>query len=57
MKLMLDPLIRALAHVLVPMFLIGMTGSAVVVAITLVHDIHDFFSDNGNEAASTDSLS
>jgi hypothetical protein len=53
---MLDPLMRALAHVLVPMFLVGMAGSALVVAITLVHDIHDFFSDNGNEAASTDGL-
>lgn len=54
---MLDHLIRALAHILVPMFLIGMAGSALVVAITLIHDIHDFFSDNGNEAASTDGLS
>ncbi len=54
---MLDPIIRALSHVLVPLFLIGMAGSAIVVAITLVHDVHDFFSDSGNEAASTDGLS
>ena len=54
---MLDSLTRGMAHLLVPLFLTGMAGSAVVVAITLVHDLHDFFSDNGNEAASTDGLS
>jgi hypothetical protein len=54
---MLDTVIRAIAHLLVPMFLFGMAGSLVVVAVTLVRDIHDFLSDNGNEAASTDGLS
>ncbi|WP_170835082.1 hypothetical protein [Terriglobus roseus] len=54
---MLDLIVRAISHVLVPMFLIGMGGSAIVVAITVVHDIHDFFSDNGEEATSPDGLS
>ena len=53
---MLDLLIRALSHVLVPMFLVGMVGSAVVVSITLVHDIADFLSDGGNENSSPDGL-
>jgi len=30
------------------MFLVGMGGSAIVVAVTLVHDLHDFFSDSGD---------
>lgn len=54
---MLDLLVRAISHVLVPLFLIGMAGSAVVVAITVVHDIHDFFADNGEEKTSPDGLS
>lgn len=53
---MLDVLVRALSHVLVPMFLIGLAGSAVVVAITLVHDVHEFFTDNGDTSPRTDSL-
>jgi hypothetical protein len=54
---MLDLIVRAISHVLVPMFLIGMAGSAIVVAITVVHDIHDFFSDNGESTTSPDGLS
>ena len=54
---MIDVVIRALAHVLVPMFLVGMAGSAIVVVITVVHDINDFFSDSGDEAAAHDGLS
>ncbi|AFL87914.1 hypothetical protein Terro_1608 [Terriglobus roseus DSM 18391] len=54
---MLEIFVRAISHVLVPMFLIGMAGSAVVVAITVVHDIHDFFADNGEESKSPDGLS
>ena len=54
---MLDLLIRALSHLLIPMFLIGMAGSAVVVAITLVHDLHDFLSDSGSENSTPESLS
>ncbi|MEZ2346277.1 hypothetical protein [Terriglobus sp. RCC_193] len=53
---MLDLIIRGLAHVLIPMFLIGMGGSAIVVAITLVKDMHDFFSDNGEESSAADNL-
>jgi hypothetical protein len=54
---MLNLIVRGLSHVLVPMFLIGMAGSAVVVAITLFKDLHDFLADSGNESSSPDSLS
>ena len=53
---MLDLLIRALSHLLIPMFLVGMAGAAVVVAITLFHDLHDFLSDDGSENAGPESL-
>lgn len=53
---MLDLLIRALSHVLVPMFLIGLAGSAIVVIITLVNDVHEFFTDSGDTGTHTDSL-
>ena len=53
---MLDVLIRGLSHVLVPMFLVGMVGSAVVVAITVVHDVNDFFADSGDDKTSADGL-
>ena len=53
---MLDLVVRGLSHVLVPMFLIGMAGSAIVVMITVVHDIRDFFSDSGDESKSVDAL-
>ena len=51
---MFELLVRALSHLLVPMFLIGMAGSAVVVAITLVKDLHDFLSDSGSESSTPD---
>jgi len=51
--IMLDWFIRALSHLLVPMFLCGMAGSAIVVAVTLAHDIHDFLDDSGDEQTST----
>ena len=54
---MVDIVIRGLSHVLIPMFLVGMAGSAVVVLITVVHDLNDFFSDSGDETASHDGLS
>lgn len=54
---MLDLIVRALSHLLVPMFLIGMAGSAVVVVITLTKDLTDFLSDGGNESSTPDSLS
>ncbi|MEG9432181.1 hypothetical protein [Terriglobus sp. ADX1] len=53
---MLDLIIRGLSHVLIPMFLIGMGGSAIVVAITLVKDMHDFFADNGEQTSASDNL-
>jgi hypothetical protein len=55
-RVMLDLLIRGLSHVLIPMFLVGMVGSAVVVIITLVHDLHDFLSDGGSETSTPESL-
>lgn len=54
---MLDLVVRALSHLLIPMFLFGMAGSAVVVAITLVNDLHDFLSDSGSENSTPESLS
>lgn len=41
---MFDFIIHAFASVLVPLFIFGMVGSAVVVAVTLVRDIRDFSS-------------
>lgn len=56
MKFMLDLVIRGLSHVLIPMFLVGLGGSAIVVAITLVKDLHDFFSDGGEQSPASDNL-
>ena len=53
---MLDFILPVLARVLVPMFILGMAGSALVVIITLAEDFSDFLSDSGNEAASHDGL-
>jgi hypothetical protein len=53
---MLDLFMHGLSHLLVPMFLTGMIGSLVVVVITLVHDINDFFSDNGDGTNQADGL-
>ena len=53
---MLDLLIRALSHILVPLFLLGLAGSAIVVVITLIHDVHEFFTDSGDTSTHTDSL-
>lgn len=53
---MIGSLVHALAHVLVPMFAIGMAGSAVVVVITLLDDFTDFLSDSGNEEHSGEGL-
>lgn len=54
---MLDLIMRALSHLLVPLFLLGMAGSAIVVLITLATDFTDFLSDGGNEESPHDSLS
>ncbi len=53
---MLDSIIRVIAAVLVPAFIIGMAGSAIVVAITVVHDVHDFFTDDDPVEPSHDAL-
>ncbi|MEK6398643.1 MAG: hypothetical protein V4734_11205 [Terriglobus sp.] len=53
---MLDLVIRGLSHLLIPMFLIGLGGSALVVAITMVRDVHDFFADGGEQSPTADSL-
>lgn len=53
---MLDLVIRGLSHILIPMFLIGMGGSAIVVTITLVKDMHDFFADGGEQSQAADNL-
>ena len=53
---MVDVFMRGLAHLLVPMFLVGMAGAAIVVIITVVLDLNDFFSDSGDEASTHDGL-
>ncbi len=54
---LVDLVIRGLSHILVPMFLVGMAGSSLVVAITVVHDLIDFFSDEGeNDMPTADNM-
>lgn len=53
---MLDAVIHTLSHLLVPTFLFGMAGSAIVVVVTLTRDLTDFLSDSGSEAPTQDSL-
>ena len=53
---MLDGLMRMLAYLLVPMFAIGMIGSTVVVAITFVHDVVEFFDDEPTPGGETNVL-
>lgn len=49
---MLDVLIRIVAHVLTPLFFIGLVGSAVVVLSKLGSDVVEFFqSDDAADAA------
>ncbi len=53
----IDGVVRALSHLLVPMFLVGMAGSALVVVITIGHDLVDFFSDEGeNDIPTADNM-
>ncbi len=53
----IDVVIRALSHILVPMFAVGMAGSALVVVITFGHDLLDFFSDEGeNDMPTADNM-
>ncbi len=54
---LVDLVIRGLSHILFPMFLVGMAGSSLVVAITVVHDLIDFFSDEGeNDMPTADNM-
>lgn len=41
-----------LKSVLIPLFVVGMIGSTLVVAITFTHDVIDFFSDEDSTASS-----
>jgi hypothetical protein len=45
----LDLLMPLIAHILVPMFLVGMAGSAIVCVVTTVLDIQQFTSDDAPE--------
>ncbi len=42
MKVM-DPLIRVIAKILVPLFFTGMAGAAVVVVISFIEDLTELF--------------
>ena len=53
---MLAATLQLLAHVLVPMFLVGMAGSAVIVVVTLTSDLAHFLSDAGNEESTHETL-
>jgi len=53
---LLDVFIRALSHVLVPLFLIGMVGSSIVVLITFIHDVRDFFTSDEEAPSAQDGL-
>lgn len=53
---LIDLVIRGLSHILIPLFLIGMAGSAIIVVITLADDVTDFLSDSGNESTPHDAL-
>ncbi len=53
---MISLVIGGLSYLLVPLFLMGMTGSAVVVAVTLARDLTDFLSDSGSETSTPDGL-
>jgi hypothetical protein len=39
----MDALIRIVAKILVPLFFIGMTGSAIVVIISFIEDLKELF--------------
>ncbi len=57
MNPVINVVIRALSHLLIPMFTVGMAGSAFVVLITFGHDLLDFFSDEGtNDMPTADNM-
>jgi hypothetical protein len=39
----MDPIIRVIAKVLVPLFFFGLAGSAIVVLISFVEDLKELF--------------
>jgi hypothetical protein len=39
----MDEVIRVVAKILVPLFFIGMTGSAIVVIISFIEDLKELF--------------
>ena len=43
---MLEPLAHSLSHFLVIVFLVGMAGSSIVVVMTVVDDVREFFADD-----------
>ena len=51
---MLDFAIRILAHVLTPLFLIGMAGSTLLVASKLGSDVMEFLQDDAPEHTTKD---
>ncbi|MBS1815580.1 MAG: hypothetical protein JSS87_11950 [Acidobacteria bacterium] len=53
---MLNAFLHALSAVLVPAFLFGMAGSAVVVLVTLFRDVRDFRSEDDPAETSQDGL-
>jgi hypothetical protein len=57
MNPVINIVVRALSHVLIPMFVLGMAGSTIVVVITFGHDLVDFFSDEGeNDMPTADNM-
>ena len=49
---MLDVSIRILAHILTPLFFVGLVGSAIVVLSKLGSDVVEFFAnDSGHDTA------
>jgi hypothetical protein len=42
-NLVMDPIIRVIAKVLVPLFFFGLAGSAIVVLISFVEDLKELF--------------
>ena len=49
---MLDVILPLLSRILVPLFILGMAGSTVVVAMTFFHDVYDFFAKDESVPAS-----
>lgn len=43
---MLELVVGFLSRILVPMFIVGMAGSTLVVAITFLHDVIEFSADD-----------